>query len=203
MFNRVYHRLHKIFFLKYQNLQRQLVLNIYVWTIGHPVLHFRSQFPFSLLTRLAHRITMYIYDMIALHSQPSHSLIRRNVKKTQCLRKLAFSINIFNFAFHLIKSNFKAITAWWVHLCSRKNSVIKNPFEVNVVNVSAHLTICLANGEAMRWRLYLWDKFQFKLNSHNFETARSAEVSFFRLPAAFVSSHIFTSTFGSFRLHKQ
>lgn len=111
MFNRVYQRLHKIFFLKYQNLQRQLVLNIYVWTIGHPVLHFRSQFPFSLLTHLAHRITMYIYDMIALHSQPSHSLIRRNVKKTQCLRKLAFSINIFNFAFHLIKSNFKAITA--------------------------------------------------------------------------------------------
>lgn len=106
-------------------------------------------------------------------------------KHSICKHLQAFSINIFNFAFHLIKSNFKAITTWWVHLCSRKNSAIKNPFEVNVVNVSAHLTICLANGEPKRWRPYLWDKFQFKLNSHNFETARSAEVSFFQATRCF------------------
>lgn len=38
------------------------------------------------------------------------------------------------------------------------------------MNVCAHLTMT-GEWKAMRWRFYLWDKFQFKLKRHNFNAA--------------------------------
>lgn len=77
--------------------------------------------------------------------------------------------------FHLIESNFEAITTWWINY-TKKRTAIKIPFDVNVVDVCASLN----DGGRMWGRFYLWDKFQFKLKLHNFNTALFTEATFFQ-----------------------